>query len=197
MNIEELNVPDSYRITPVKHADERGYFYEAVRSGQLGDAVGHRFDVAQMNFSVSRRNTLRGLHSVQIPPGQAKFVMCLRGSALDIVVDLRIDSPTFGSHSVNILDAAGGIAVYIAAGLGHAFLALTDDTCVGYLCSTTYVPEAAYTIHPLDTELNLPWGLSEPPIMSTEMAHAMTLQQAIDRGVLPTYNECKEYYANS
>ena len=195
MKIEELAVPDAFRITPRRWPDVRGHFYEAVRSGQLGEAVGHRFEIAQVNFSVSRRNTLRGVHGVTIPPGQAKYVTCLRGTALDIVVDLRVDSPTFGAYSVNVLDEQSGIAVYIAAGLGHGFLALADNTCVGYLCSTTYVPEAAYEIDPLDAELNLPWGLTEPPIMAERSADALSLSQAIECGVLSSYQECKAYYA--
>ncbi|MFI1913937.1 dTDP-4-dehydrorhamnose 3,5-epimerase family protein [Nocardia sp. NPDC020380] len=196
MKIEELAVPDAYRIIPEKWPDIRGYFYEAARTENIGEAIGHRFEIAQVNFSVSHRNTLRGVHGVTIPPGQAKFVSCLRGAALDIVVDLRIDSPAFGRYSVNILDASSGVAVYIAAGLGHGFLALADDTCVGYLCSTTYVPEAAYEIDPLDPELDLPWGLTEPPITVNRSAAATSLASAIESGVLSTYQECKEYYEN-
>jgi NDP-hexose 3,5-(Or5-) epimerase len=146
----ELTVPDSFLFSPTKLTDGRGCFYESYREDALADAVGHGFTVVQTNFSVSSRGVLRGVHGVLLPPGQAKIVTCHRGAILDVVVDTRIGSPTFGAHDTNVLEATSGDFVYISEGLGHAFLALTDDTCVGYLCSTRNVPGTQVDINPRD-----------------------------------------------
>ncbi|MEV0001589.1 dTDP-4-dehydrorhamnose 3,5-epimerase [Micromonospora sp. NPDC050980] len=194
MEIQPLSVLDAYRIVPSKLTDERGCFYESLRRDRLLAATGHAFTARQANFSVSRRGTLRGIHGVRLPPGQAKVVNCVRGAVLDIVVDLRLDSPTFGTHAVNRLDADGGVAVFVAEGLGHGFVALTDDACVGYLCSTTYVPGTPLEVNPLDPELALPWQLAGPPLMSRKDAEAPGLAEAIRAGLLPTYAQCRAVY---
>lgn len=194
MEIHPLAVLDAYRIVPSMLEDARGCFYEALRWDSLLEATGHAFTPRQANYSVSRRGTLRGIHGVRLPPGQAKFVNCVRGAVLDIVVDLRLDSPTFGAHAVNRLDATGGAGVYVAEGLGHGFVALTDDACVGYLCSTTYQPGTPLEINPFDPELGLPWQLTRKPLMSRKDAEAPGLTEAIRAGLLPTYAQCRALY---
>src|SRR2546423_5064328 len=160
MDVSALAVPDAYRVTPRRITDDRGSFFESFRYDLLEARTGRPFTPRQANFSVSRRGTLRGLHSVRIPPGQAKFVTCVRGAVLDIVVDIRLGSPTFGAYAVNRLDAVGGEAVFVAEGLGHGVLALTDDACASYLGSTLYQPGTPVEIDPLDPALALPWGLT-------------------------------------
>jgi NDP-hexose 3,5-(Or5-) epimerase len=187
VEISEMAVLDAYRIVPSKLTDRRGSFFEAWRREQLTTAIGHAFPVAQVNYSVSARNTLRGIHGTTIPPGQAKLVTCVRGAALDVVVDLRVGSPTFGQVDVTLQEADSGIGVYLADGLGHAFLALTDDTCMNYLCAAEYVPGTMIDIQALDPELGIPWDLSEPPIRSDKDAAAPTLREAQSLGILPTY----------
>nr|AXL05442.1 dTDP-4-keto-6-deoxy-D-glucose epimerase [uncultured bacterium] len=194
MRGRELTVPDSFLFTPAKLTDFRGCFYESYREDALADAVGHRFTVAQTNFSVSSRGVLRGLHGVALPPGQAKVVTCHRGAVLDVVVDIRIGSPTFGTHAANILTAESGAFVYVAEGLGHAFLALTDDACVGYLCSTRYVPGTQVDLNPLDPDLGLDWGMAENPMLSEKDATAPTLAVAARSGLLATYDDCLAHY---
>ncbi|WP_433170060.1 dTDP-4-dehydrorhamnose 3,5-epimerase family protein [Actinoallomurus sp. CA-150999] len=194
MEIHPLEVPDSFLITPRKHPDLRGCFYESFRSEKLSAALGRVFQPVQVNYSVSRRGVLRGIHSVLLPPGQAKMVTCHRGMVLDMVVDLRLGSPTFGRYSVNRLDADSGASVFIAEGLGHAFLSLADDTCVGYLCSTPYVPGTPLDINPFDPALGLPWELDRDPVISAKDASAPTVAEAAEAGLLPTYDECRELY---
>lgn len=194
MDIRALAVPDAYRVTSPRMDDARGCFYESFRYDVLERAVGHAFVPRQTNFSVSRRGTLRGLHGVLIPPGQAKFVTCVRGAVLDIVVDIRLGAPTFGTYAVNRLGADDGTAVFVAEGLGHGFVALTDDACVSYLCSTVYQPGTPFEINPLDPELDLPWGLTAPALMSAKDAAAPNLSAAADLGLLPTYAECRALY---
>lgn len=190
-----MRVPDAYRVTPKRHSDNRGHFHESFRNQALSTVIGHPFNVAQVNCSVSQRNTLRGLHSTVLQPGTAKYVTCARGAILDVVVDLRVGSPTFGSFDVTELSADDDTAVYMADGLGHAFLALTDDTCVYYLCSEAYVPGTMIEVNPLDPELALPWKLTGEPVMSAKDLAAPSLAEAAASGVLPTYEECLARYA--
>jgi dTDP-4-dehydrorhamnose 3,5-epimerase len=195
MEIRPLAVLDAYRLTPEKHIDARGCFFEALRYDMLLDEVGHAFTPRQVNFSVSSAGTLRGVHGVLLPPGQAKFVSCVRGAVADIVIDIRLGSPTFGLHHVNRLDADEAVSVYAAEGLGHGFVALTDDACVEYLCSTEFQPGTPFEIDPFDPELDLPWPLIGEPLMSAKDAGAPSLARAADLGLLATYDECLELYA--
>jgi NDP-hexose 5-epimerase len=194
--ITELAVPDAYRIMPVKHPDLRGHFYEAYRADVLSGLIGYPFVVNQGNYSLSSRNTLRGIHGTTIPPGQAKLVTCVRGAVLDVVVDLRVGSPTFGVYDITPQDEDSGVAVYLADGLGHAFLALTDDACMSYLCSTEYQPGTMIEVDPLDPDIGIPWGLTEEPIMSDKDRNAPTLAEAKASGRLPSYADCVAFYTS-
>ncbi|HYJ74288.1 MAG TPA: dTDP-4-dehydrorhamnose 3,5-epimerase family protein, partial [Kineosporiaceae bacterium] len=123
MEPQPTAVPDAYVLTPVQHGDERGTFLEWFRSEQL-EAVGHPLGLAQANLSVSRPGVVRGIHYADVPPGQAKYVTCVRGAVLDVVVDLRVGSPAFGRWEAVRLDDRERRALYVAEGLGHAFCAL-------------------------------------------------------------------------
>ncbi|MDC0772607.1 dTDP-4-dehydrorhamnose 3,5-epimerase family protein [Streptomyces sp. HD] len=200
MEIGETKIADCYRCRPRRLHDERGYFFESYRHDLLAEETGHVFTPAQVNYSASRRHTLRGIHGVTIPPGQAKFVTCVRGALLDIVVDLRLGSPTFGVYDTTVLDAHEGTAVYVAEGLAHGFVALSDDSCVSYLCSTEFVPGTQFEIQPFDPDLALPWDLGldgAPPRLSGKDAGAPTLAEAADRGLLATYEACRALYAGN
>jgi NDP-hexose 3,5-(Or5-) epimerase len=190
MRVSPMAVPGAYRIEPDQFPDSRGRFFESVRASTLFAAAGWELAVRQVNISVSRRNTLRGIHGTKVPPGQAKFVTCLRGRALDIAVDLRVGSPTFGHHDVTDQSPESGAAVYLPDGVGHAFLALTDDTLMCYLCSEEYEDGTMIEIDALDPDLALPWGLAEPPIRSVKDAKAPTLAEAAAAGLLPTFAQC-------
>lgn len=147
-----------------------------------------------MNHSVSRRHTLRGIHGTVLPPGQAKLVACVQGAVLDAVVDLRVGSPTFGRYELTRLDVPSGVSLYLADGLGHAFLALTDEVRMNYLCSTEYVPGTMIEIDALDPAIGVPWPLTAPPVRSAKDASARTLAQAARAGGLPTYAQCRAEY---
>src|SRR5919202_5624129 len=126
MHIRELGIPGAFEVTPVPHRDERGAFLEWFRQDELAAAVGHELELAQANCSISRRGVVRGVHCAEVPPGQAKYVTCSRGAVLDVVVDLRVGSPTFGRWEGVRLDDVDRRAVYLAEGLGHGFCALSD-----------------------------------------------------------------------
>ncbi|QFQ99395.1 dTDP-4-keto-6-deoxy-D-glucose epimerase [Streptomyces phaeolivaceus] len=189
-----MSIRDAYRIVPDKKLDRRGHFFEAFRAEVLTDVIGYPFVVGQANYSASCRGTMRGIHSTALPPGQAKLVTCVRGAVLDVAVDLRIGSPTFGMFDTTPQDEESGTAVYLADGIGHAFLSLTDDACMNYLCSEAYVPGTMIEVNPLDPDIGIPWGLTEPPIMSEKDAAAPTLTEAVARGMLPTYEQCLDHY---
>ncbi|MER7759877.1 dTDP-4-dehydrorhamnose 3,5-epimerase family protein [Streptomyces sp. NPDC097619] len=189
MHIADTAVPGAYLVTPRRHIDERGDFFEGLRTELLEARTGHPFAPRQINYSTSRRNTLRGVHGVTIPPGQAKYVTCVRGALRDIVVDLRVGSPTFGAYATHELDPASGTAVYVPEGVGHGFLTLTDDTTICYVLSTAHVPGTQIDIDPLDPDLALPWGFTEPPLMSAKDAAAPGVREAEARGLLAPWRE--------
>jgi NDP-hexose 3,5-(Or5-) epimerase len=190
-----MTVPGAYRIDPEPLMDLRGHFYESVKNSSLQAVTGWDLTIRQVNFSVSKRNTMRGIHGTLLPPGQAKFITCVRGLAMDIAVDLRIGSPTFGHYDVTYQSPESGTAVYLPDGIGHAFLSLADDTTMCYLCSMEYVPGTMVDIDALDPELALPWELTEPPIRSAKDAAAPSLMEAAAAGLLPTYEQCMGTFA--
>jgi NDP-hexose 5-epimerase len=190
VRISTMAIPDAYRIEPEPLSDSRGHFYESVKNSALLGSTGRGLTVRQVNFSVSKRNTLRGIHGTKVPPGQAKFVTCVRGRALDIAIDIRVGSPTFGGYDITYQSPESGTAVYLPDGIGHAFLALADDTTMCYLCSAEYEPGTMIDIDALDPDLALPWELTGPPIRSAKDAAAPTLAQAAAAGLLPTYEQC-------
>jgi NDP-hexose 3,5-(Or5-) epimerase len=189
VRIDELDVPGTFTVTPNQISDDRGTFYESLRTDEFERVTGRSFEPRQINYSVSRRNTLRGIHSVTVPPGQAKFVTCVRGALRDFVVDLRVGSPTFGRSASNVLDAGSGVSVYVPEGVGHGFLTLTDDATICYVLSSVYVPGTQIDIDPLDPDLALPWGYTQPPLMSPKDAGARSLKDTAAAGLLAEWPE--------
>lgn len=194
MKITEMTIANAYKVVSTPHHDQRGHFLEAFRATSMSEAIGYPFAIRQGNFSVSRRNTLRGIHGTAVPPGQAKLVTCVRGAVLDVVVDLRVGSPSFGAYEMIHQEEGSGVAVYLADGLGHAFLSLTDDARMSYLCSEPYVPGTMIEVDPLDPGIAISWDLTEPPIMSDKDAAAPGLARAAESGILPTYEQCLRHY---
>lgn len=196
MEVRELNVEGAWVFTPRQHADERGTFLEWFKADAVEAAVGHRLDLSQANHSVSRRGTLRGVHYADIPPSQAKYITCVRGSILDCVVDIRPGSPTYGRFDALVLDDTDRRGLYVAEGLGHAFMALSDEASVSYLCSTPYTPQREHGLDPFDPDLALPWPADIEPLLSPKDAAAPGLKEAEARGLLPSYESCLAFYAS-
>jgi len=134
--MEPMGIGGAWTFTPAVHRDERGYFLEWFRAGELSGSLGYWPETAQANCSVSRRGVVRGIHFASVPPGQAKYVTCVSGAVLDVVVDLRVGSPSYGRWEAVRLDDQGRRAVFLAEGLGHAFTALSEEATVIYLWST-------------------------------------------------------------
>ncbi len=191
--MESLKIEGAWSYTPRQFPDDRGTFLEAFRGEEFAAALGYRLDVAQVNCSVSRRGVIRGIHYADVPPGQGKYVSCARGAILDVVVDIRVGSPTFGTWEAVRLDEANRGSLFIGEGLGHGFVALTDDATVLYLCSTGYAPGREHGINPLDPALGIEWPLSEmggSPVLSAKDSGAPSLREALDAGKLPRYEDC-------
>ncbi len=194
MKIRPLSIDGAWEMTPRRHGDPRGLFLEWYRFDRLAEATGRRLDLAQANLSVSARGVVRGIHFADVPPGQAKYVTCVRGAVLDVVVDVRVGSPTFGQWESVHLDDVERRALYLSEGLGHGFCALTDDATLTYLCSTTYNPAAARAVHPLDPELGVVWP-APVPLLSARDDAAPALGEARRRGLLPSYEACRAHAA--
>lgn len=189
MKIRPLTIEGAFEITPLQHHDSRGSFLEWYRLDALAAAVGRPLDLVQANLSTSARDVIRGIHFADVPPGQAKYVTCVAGAVLDVVVDIRVGSPTFGAWEAVPLDDEDRRAVYLSEGLGHAFCALSEKATVAYLCSTTYRPGHEHGIHPLDPELGIAWP-ARRPVLSTKDAEAPALAEAQAAGLLPKWDTC-------
>jgi dTDP-4-dehydrorhamnose 3,5-epimerase len=193
--VKSLSIDGAWVLEPTIFPDKRGAFCEWFRGADFRAATGHDLSLAQANCSVSRRGAIRGIHFADVPPGQAKYVTCARGAVLDVVVDIRVGSPTFGQWEAVRLDDDARRAVYLSEGLGHAFMALTDDATLVYLCSTPYAPEREHTVHPLDPDLAIDWPTDVEPILSDRDAAAPTLAEAERQGLLPSYVEAQAFRA--
>ncbi|WP_113705305.1 dTDP-4-dehydrorhamnose 3,5-epimerase family protein [Nonomuraea lactucae] len=188
--MDPLPIEGAWLSTPRVHSDPRGSFAEAFRTAGLP----HPLETAQVNCSVSQPGVVRGVHFAAVPPGQAKYVMCVSGEVMDVVVDLRVGSPGFGHWTAVTLDDETRRAVLIAEGLGHAFMALSERATVVYLCSQPYAPGREHGVHPLDPELGIAWPEGVEPLLSAKDAAAPGLEEALRAGLLPDYEECRKFY---
>ncbi|MFI5757138.1 dTDP-4-dehydrorhamnose 3,5-epimerase [Streptomyces sp. NPDC051569] len=193
--MRQLSIEGAWVHEPKIFPDSRGSFHEWFRASDFTETVGHPLRLVQANCSVSSRGTLRGIHFADVPPSQAKYVKCVRGAVLDVVVDIRVGSPTYRRWEAVRLDDVDHHSVYLSEGLGHAFMALTDDATVVYLCSEGYAPGREHGLHPLDPALGIEWPDGIPPLLSEKDAAAPALAEAEARGLLPSYEECRAYYA--
>jgi dTDP-4-dehydrorhamnose 3,5-epimerase len=197
VQIRELSVPNSYEITPIVRSDDRGVFLEWYRFDKLAEVTGHPIVLRQANTSVSKKGVVRGIHFADVPLGQAKYVTVTHGAVLDYVIDIRVGSPTFGQWDSVRLDDVDRRAIYLSEGLGHAFVALTDDAVVSYLVTDTYNPTAEHGINPLDPEIGLvfPREAGEP-LLSPKDTDAPSLAEAAEQGLLPEWDAVRAFYAS-
>ncbi|GAA5051740.1 dTDP-4-dehydrorhamnose 3,5-epimerase family protein [Nocardia callitridis] len=161
MRVRELAIPGAWEFTPTVRVDPRGGFAEMFKASEFEQVVGRPFDLLQINSSTSAAGVLRGIHYTEDPPGQAKYVTCTRGAFVDVVVDLRPDSPTFGAWDSIIIDDVDRRWVFLSEGLGHALLSLADDSTVTYLCSLEYSPEFDHAVDALDPDIGIAWPTAD------------------------------------
>jgi dTDP-4-dehydrorhamnose 3,5-epimerase len=197
VQIRELSIPDAYEITPKQFGDDRGVFLEWYRFDKLEEAAGRSVDLRQANTSVSKRGVVRGIHFADIPRGQAKYVTVTHGAVLDYVVDIRVGSPTFGQWDSVLLDTTDRRAIFLSEGLGHAFVALTDDATVSYLVTDVFNAPREHGIDPVDPAIGLVFPAEAgEALLSPKDTDAPTLEEAAAAGLLPTWDEARAFYAS-
>jgi len=189
MEIKPLGIEGVWLAESPVWSDDRGYFREWFKSEDVLAATGIDFVIKQGNISQSQRGVIRGIHYSLAPQGQAKWVTCVQGSILDVVVDIRPSSPTYKKYELVDLKGNDGRSLLIGAGLGHGFLALEDNTAISYLLSSPYSPEFEFEIQPTDPELNINWYLEliggAGIVVSPKDAQAPTLADRLTEGKLP------------
>ena len=170
-------------------SDDRGFFREWFKSEDIYEATGIDFSIQQANISRSKRGVIRGIHYSLAPEGQAKWVTCVQGSILDVVVDIRPASATFKKYEIVKLNGEEGRSLLIGAGLGHGFLTLEENTTISYLLSSPYSPNFEYGIQPTDPELSIDWHLEliggHEVVISPKDIQAQTLREMQTSGKLP------------
>jgi dTDP-4-dehydrorhamnose 3,5-epimerase len=186
MKLTPLGIKGVWLAESPVWSDDRGFFREWFKSEQIKNATGRDFCIEQANISLSSTGTLRGIHYSIAPRGQAKWITCVSGSIKDVIVDIRLNSPTFGKWIEIELNGDSGQSVFISEGLGHGFLALQDNTAVAYLVSSPFSPTNEFEINPLDEKIGINWGMDLSDLkISDKDKNAPTLAERLDEGKLP------------
>lgn len=163
MKVLETRIPGIKIIEPTVFEDNRGYFLESYRTEVL-DASGIKDDFVQDNISKSSKGTIRGLH-YQISKTQSKLIQCISGEILDVAVDMRKGSKTFGQYVATRLSESNHKQMYVAEGFAHGFSVLSDEAVVYYKCSSYYDKESERGVRWDDPQIRINWGV-EKPILS-------------------------------
>lgn len=163
-------------MEPSVFTDHRGYFFEPWNAQRFAEASGLDVTFVQDNESQSSKGVLRGLHFQEPPHGQAKLLRVISGAILDVAVDLRTDSPTYGKHMGVSLSANNKRQFYVPEGFAHGFLSLEDDTVVAYKCSGYYHQASERSLRWNDPALDIPWGW-DTPLLSEKDAVAPLLSE--------------------
>ena len=159
MNFIRTNIPDVIIIEPTVHGDHRGYFVETFRADKLETFLGYKLNFGQDNESKSSKGVLRGLHYQLAPHAQTKLVRVISGRVLDVAVDIRRNSPTFGQHVAVELTADNKKQLLVPRGFAHGFVVLEDDTIFAYKVDNYYSPQCDRGIAFNDPALNIDWIL--------------------------------------
>ena len=174
MNFTRLEIPELILCEPKILSDERGYFSETFRQDKLEEFLGYSVNFCQENESKSSYGVLRGLHYQLTPYAQTKLVRVLQGAVLDVSVDLRKDSPTFGKHIVIELSEENKKQFWVPPGFAHGFVVLSDTADFEYKCTDYYDPSDEGCILWSDPDLNIPWPIANP-VLSTKDESAKRL----------------------
>ena len=186
MNLAELSIPGLYLLESPVWGDDRGFFREWVKADDF-EASGVRFTARQANLSMSARNVVRGLHYSIAPEGQAKVVTCVYGELDDVIVDVRVGSPTFGRVEVVHLSADAARTVLLPAGVAHGFCVTSEQAALSYLLSSPFNAPMELEIDPFDAEIGVVWNIDAEPIVSPKDAAAPSLGQRLAAGELPLF----------
>lgn len=160
MILETTFIKDLILITPMVYKDERGYFMESYNQKKIEKVIKEKF--VQDNESLSNKNVLRGLHFQNPPHAQAKLIRVIQGSVLDVAVDLRKDSETYGQYFKHVLSGVNKKQLFVPKGFAHGFLCLEDHTILNYKCSDYYNSGSEDSILWNDRDLNIDWKINDP-----------------------------------
>ncbi|MEM7550364.1 MAG: dTDP-4-dehydrorhamnose 3,5-epimerase [Bacteroidota bacterium] len=168
MIIEETLIPGAYLIKPKVFEDERGYFLESYNEKLFKEKTGLKVNFVQDNQSLSQYGVLRGLHFQYGPYAQAKLVQVIQGKVLDVIVDIRKESSTYGKHFSIVLDSQSKTQLFAPRGVAHGFVTLENDTIFFYKCDNFYNKENEGGLLYSDPELSIDWGLKPEELIISE-----------------------------
>lgn len=171
MKITRTNIAGLIIIEPTVFGDDRGYFFESFNLNKWEELVGEVPNFIQDNESMSHKNVLRGLHFQKPPYAQGKLVRVVKGSVLDVAVDIRKNSPTYGEHYKVILSEENKLQLYIPEGFAHGFLTLEDNTIFNYKCTNLYHKESEGGLMWNDKKLNIDWGVLSPILSEKDVLY--------------------------
>ena len=168
MQIDTTSLPDVLILTPKRFGDDRGWFMETFNAARVAEA-GLNLSFVQDNHSMSAKvGTLRGLHFQTPPHAQDKLVRCSKGAILDVAVDIRRGSPTYGKWTAVELTEANGKQLLVPKGFLHGFVTRSENTEVQYKCTDVYAPDCDGGIRWDDAEIGIDWGLTGDPVLSAK-----------------------------
>jgi len=162
------SIADVILIEPQVHGDERGYFVETFRQDKFEQAVGHKVNFVQDNESKSSRGVLRGLHYQLAPHAQSKLVRVIQGAVLDIAVDIRQGSPTYGQHVDRVLSAENKHQLFVPRGFAHGFVVLSETAIFAYKVDNYYSPECDRGLAFDDSQLSIDWQVPSHELQLSE-----------------------------
>ena len=184
MEISKLSLNGAWRTFSPVLQDSRGYLKEWFNQSANFDEIGLPFNVEQSLSTMSSKGVIRGIHYSMNPISKWKWISCLNGSILDVIVDIRPNSPSFGKYETIELNHSNGIGILIQGNLGHGFQSLEENSVVVYNLSAKYEPHFEKGLNPLDTDINIRWPL-QGAIISEKDANSPSLRNAAKNGALP------------
>jgi dTDP-4-dehydrorhamnose 3,5-epimerase len=188
MKITPLGIEGAWLVESQVRNDDRGFFIEWFKGSSILEATGESFVPMQANISKSAKHVFRGIHYSLAPEGQAKLVTVMSGSIIDFIIDIRIDSPTFGRYISVPIDCSLGTSVLLSPTLGHGFLSLSDNTVVSYLVSSEYQPHFEHALNPFSIPLNLSdYSDTENAILSEKDLQAPSIDELLNKNLLPSF----------
>jgi dTDP-4-dehydrorhamnose 3,5-epimerase len=186
VNVKELSIPGLFLLESPVWGDDRGFFREWFKAGDF-DEAGVSFQARQANLSMSTKNVVRGLHYSLADEGQAKVVTCAHGELDDVIVDIRVGSPTFGAVEFVHLSSDGDRSVLLPEGVAHGFCVTSDVAALTYLLSSPFNASAELEINPFDVALHVAWTVTGDPIVSEKDRTAPSLDERRLANELPLY----------
>ena len=186
MKLSELSIPGLFLLESPVWSDDRGFFREWYKLSDF-EASGLAFRAQQANLSMSSRNVVRGLHYSLAPEGQAKVVTCVFGELDDVIVDVRIGSPSFGRVEVVHLAANDVRSLLLPAGVAHGFCVTSEEAGLSYMLSSPFNGPLELEIDPFDTQIAVPWAIEGEAIVSPKDCAAPSLAERAAANQLPTF----------